>query len=56
MINCMVLKWVMNLLQPFLEGVELTHKTFVDVVAKFGLKAINPEGEAFNPEFHHRQQ
>ncbi len=27
--------------KPFLEGVELTHKTFVDVVAKFGLKAIN---------------
>ncbi|PFG46171.1 molecular chaperone GrpE [Vibrio sp. ES.051] len=38
--------------KPFLEGVELTHKTFIDVVAKFGLTAINPEGEAFNPEFH----
>jgi molecular chaperone GrpE len=38
--------------KPILEGVELTHKTFVDVVAKFGLKEINPEGEAFNPEFH----
>ncbi|MDA0149230.1 nucleotide exchange factor GrpE [Vibrio sp. LaRot3] len=38
--------------KPILEGVELTHKTFVDTVAKFGLKEINPEGEAFNPEFH----
>ncbi|USD65831.1 nucleotide exchange factor GrpE [Vibrio sp. SCSIO 43136] len=37
---------------PILEGVELTHKTFVDTVAKFGLKEINPEGEAFNPEYH----
>ncbi len=27
--------------KPIVEGVELTHKTFVDVVAKFGLKEIN---------------
>ena len=39
-------------IKPLLEGVELTHKTFTDSVAKFGLKEINPEGEAFNPEFH----
>ncbi|MDA0120766.1 MULTISPECIES: nucleotide exchange factor GrpE [Vibrio] len=38
--------------KPIVEGVELTHKTFVDTVAKFGLKEINPEGEAFNPEMH----
>ncbi|MGF1908779.1 nucleotide exchange factor GrpE [Vibrio kasasachensis] len=38
--------------KSLLEGVELTHKTFSSVVAKFGLKEINPEGEAFNPEFH----
>ncbi len=38
--------------KPLVEGVELTHKTFTDTVAKFGLKEINPEGEAFNPEFH----
>ncbi|KEY91700.1 heat shock protein [Candidatus Photodesmus blepharus] len=35
-----------------LEGVELTHKTFIDVIARFGLKEINPEGEVFNPELH----
>ncbi|NAW68416.1 nucleotide exchange factor GrpE [Vibrio sp. V26_P1S5P106] len=39
-------------IKPFLEGVELTHKTFVDAVAKFGVTVINPEGEAFNPEYH----
>ncbi len=38
--------------KPILEGVEMTHKSFVDIVAKFGLVAINPEGEAFNPELH----
>ncbi len=41
-----------EVVKPLLEGVELTHKTFVDVIAKFGLKEINPEGEAFNPEYH----
>ncbi|UTT85405.1 nucleotide exchange factor GrpE [Vibrio pelagius] len=41
-----------EVVKPLFEGVELTHKTFVDVVAKFGLKEINPEGEAFNPELH----
>ncbi len=39
-------------IKPLLEGVELTHKTFVGVVSKFGLKEINPEGEVFNPELH----
>ena len=41
-----------EVVKPLFEGVELTHKTFVDVVAKFGLKEINPEGEVFNPELH----
>lgn len=39
-------------IKPLLEGVELMHKTFVDTIAKFGLKEINPHGEVFNPEFH----
>ncbi len=38
--------------KPIVEGVELTHKTFIDVLGKFGVKEINPEGEAFNPELH----
>ncbi|WP_070962592.1 nucleotide exchange factor GrpE [Vibrio sonorensis] len=41
-----------ELVKPIVEGVELTHKTFVDTVSKFGLKEINPEGETFNPELH----
>lgn len=38
--------------QAMIEGVELTLKTMMDTVEKFGLKQINPEGEAFNPELH----
>ncbi|WP_299022136.1 nucleotide exchange factor GrpE [uncultured Photobacterium sp.] len=38
--------------KSMIEGVELTLKTMTDTVGKFGLKQINPEGEAFNPEFH----
>ncbi|WP_117233601.1 nucleotide exchange factor GrpE [Vibrio maerlii] len=39
-------------IKPLLEGVEMTHKSFITAVEKFGLKEINPEGETFNPEFH----
>ncbi|PKF50592.1 nucleotide exchange factor GrpE [Enterovibrio nigricans] len=39
-------------IKPMLEGIELTLKTMQDTVAKFGLKELNPHGEAFNPEFH----
>jgi molecular chaperone GrpE len=41
-----------EVVKPVLEGIELTHKTFVDTLAKFGMTVINPEGEVFNPEFH----
>ncbi|MCL9776002.1 nucleotide exchange factor GrpE [Vibrio methylphosphonaticus] len=41
-----------EVVKPIVEGVEMTHKTLVDAVAKFGLKEINPEGETFNPELH----
>ncbi|EDQ01846.1 nucleotide exchange factor GrpE [Shewanella benthica] len=34
------------------EGVELTLKNFISTVDKFGLKVIDPQGEAFNPEHH----
>lgn len=39
-------------LAGFAEGVDLTLKGFLDVVAKYGVNQINPEGEPFNPEFH----
>ena len=35
-----------------IEGVEMTAKSFVDAVAKFGVEVVSPQGEAFNPEFH----
>ncbi len=34
------------------EGMELTLKMFQDVLEKFGIKTINPDGEKFNPELH----
>jgi molecular chaperone GrpE len=34
------------------EGLELTLKLFSSASEKFGLQEVNPEGEAFNPDFH----
>jgi molecular chaperone GrpE len=34
------------------EGTELTLKMFSDVMERFGIKELNPEGESFNPELH----
>ena len=34
------------------EGTELTLKMFTSVLEKFGVKEVNPVGEAFNPELH----
>lgn len=39
-------------MKPILEGVELTHKSFVATVQKFGLEVIDPQGQPFNPELH----
>lgn len=33
-------------------GIELTLKIFLDVLQKFGVTQINPQGEVFNPAFH----
>lgn len=38
--------------KPLLEGVEMTHKSFISTIEKFGMKTIDPQGEAFNPEQH----
>ncbi|MEC6908165.1 nucleotide exchange factor GrpE [Photobacterium piscicola] len=38
--------------KAMMEGVELTLMTMTTTVGKFGLKVIDPQGEAFNPEFH----
>ena len=34
------------------EGTELTLKLLGDVMSKFGVERIQPEGETFNPEYH----
>jgi molecular chaperone GrpE len=34
------------------EGTELTLKLLCDVMAKFGVEQVYPEGEPFNPEYH----
>ncbi|WP_163924083.1 nucleotide exchange factor GrpE [Photobacterium sp. Alg240-V54] len=38
--------------KAMMEGVELTLMTMTSTVGKFGLKVIDPQGEAFNPEYH----
>ncbi|TKB49299.1 nucleotide exchange factor GrpE [Ferrimonas sediminicola] len=38
--------------KPLLEGVELTHKSFLAGVEKFGIKEIDPMGQPFNPDQH----
>jgi molecular chaperone GrpE len=38
--------------KPLLEGVELTHKDFLEVLAKFSVVQIDPLGAPFDPQFH----
>jgi len=35
-----------------IEGLEMTDKVFLSTMEKFGVEAINPTNEIFNPEFH----
>lgn len=39
-------------IKGMVEGVELTLKSFVNTIEKFGLKLIDPQGQPFNPELH----
>ncbi len=39
-------------LRPLIEGIELTHKSFLDVLAKFSLERVDPVGEPFDPQLH----
>jgi molecular chaperone GrpE len=34
------------------EGIELTLKTFVDVLVRFKVEAVDPAGQPFDAEFH----
>lgn len=38
--------------KSLIEGVELTLKTLLNAVEKFGVKALDPQGETFNPDHH----
>ncbi len=38
--------------KPLIEGVELTLKSMISSVAKFGVMAIDPQGQAFDPNQH----
>lgn len=39
-------------LKTAMEGVEITHKSFLSTVEKFGITPIDPQGQPFNPELH----
>lgn len=39
-------------LQPIIEGIELTLKSFSDVLAKYNIEAVEPMGEPFDPQLH----
>lgn len=38
--------------RPLLEGVQLTHRSFLDVLQKFDVAVVDPAGAPFNPELH----
>lgn len=38
--------------KPLLEGVELTYKSFLDVLQKFQVEQLDPVGEPFDPQLH----
>ena len=37
---------------PVFEGVNLTHKSLIAVLEKYGVKVVNPQGETFNADLH----
>lgn len=36
----------------FIEGIELTYKSLVSTLEKFGVEAVGAEGDSFNPDLH----
>ncbi len=38
--------------ESIIEGIELTMKSFKDILKKHGVEEINPENEQFDPDFH----
>ena len=39
-------------IRPIVDGVEMTLKSFISTIEKFGMSVIDPQGEPFNPEKH----
>ncbi|MEP1446659.1 MAG: nucleotide exchange factor GrpE [Paraglaciecola sp.] len=39
-------------IKPIVDGVELTLKSFISTIEKFGMTVIDPQGQPFNPEQH----
>jgi len=39
-------------IKPIVDGVELTLKSFISTIEKFGMSVIDPQGQPFNPEQH----
>ena len=39
-------------IKPIMDGVELTLKSFISTIEKFGMTVIDPQGQIFNPEKH----
>lgn len=38
--------------KAIVEGIELTHKSFVDTLGKHSVEVVDPAGEPFDPELH----
>jgi molecular chaperone GrpE len=39
-------------LTPFIEGIQLTLKSFLDALARHQVAVVDPQGEPFDPQFH----
>ena len=39
-------------IRPLNEGIELTHRSFIDVLQRFGIEVLDPAGEPFDPACH----
>jgi molecular chaperone GrpE len=39
-------------IKPIVDGVEMTLKSFINTIEKFGMSVIDPQGQPFNPEKH----
>jgi molecular chaperone GrpE len=39
-------------IRPIVDGVEMTLKSFISTIEKFGMSVIDPQGQPFNPEKH----